>query len=92
MNRPAVVVGIIIIVNACLWGFAMIMSSHTLSGTGAYQEIQHILSGCAAGSLIVVGGGLGALVQRLKQRDWAQEARRRSTHGKFTEAQGGATK
>ena len=66
MNRPAVVIGIIIIVNACLWGFAMIMSSHTLSGTGAYQEIQHILSGCAAASLIVVGGGLAAMAGKSK--------------------------
>jgi hypothetical protein len=61
MNRPAVVIGIIIIVNACLWGLAMIMSSRALSGTGAYEEIQHILAGCSAASLIVVGGGLAGL-------------------------------
>jgi len=67
MNRPAVVIPIIIIVNACLWGFAMVMSSHTLSGTGAYQQIQHILSGCSAGSLIVVGGGLAAVMTSAKQ-------------------------
>ena len=69
MNRPAVVIPLIIIVNACLWGFAMIMSSHTLSGTGAYQEIQHILAGCAGASLIVVGGGLAATAKTAKQGD-----------------------
>ena len=57
MNRLALVIPVIIIVNACLWGFAMLMSSHTLSGTGAYQEIQNILGGCAAASLVVVGMG-----------------------------------
>jgi hypothetical protein len=40
------------------------MSAHTLSGTGAYQEIQHILGGCAAASLIVVGGGLAATAKK----------------------------
>ena len=66
-NRP-VVIGLIIIVNACLWGFAMMMSARTLSGTGAYQEIQHILGGCSAASLIVVGGGLAG-VAALSKRD-----------------------
>jgi hypothetical protein len=49
---------VIVIVNACIWGFAMVMSSHRLSGTGAYQEIQMILGGCAAASLLVVGLGI----------------------------------
>jgi len=53
--------------NACLWGFAMIMSAHTLRGTGAYQQIQNILAGCAGGSLIVVLGGFAALSKKLKQ-------------------------
>ena len=61
MNRPAVVIPLIIIVNACIWGFAMIMSSHTLSDTGAYEQIQHILIGGAAASLLVVGGGLAGI-------------------------------
>ena len=69
MNRPAAIIGVTIIINACLWGFAMIMSAHTLKGTGAYQEIQHILGGCTAASLVVVGGGLAAVAKRLKQRD-----------------------
>ncbi|MFH1311969.1 MAG: hypothetical protein ABIJ00_01965 [Candidatus Eisenbacteria bacterium] len=69
MNRPAVVIPVIIIVNACIWGFAMIMSSHTLSGTGAYQQIQLILGGSAAASLVVVGGGLGALAKKLKSKE-----------------------
>ena len=69
MNQRAWVIGVIIIVNACLWGFAMLMSSHTLSGTGAYQEIQHILAGCAASSLVVVGGGLAAVAKKSKQSE-----------------------
>ena len=38
MDRPAVVIPIIIIVNACIWGFAMIMSSHTLSRCGTVRR------------------------------------------------------
>ena len=66
MKNRAAVVGVIILVNACIWGFAMIMSSRALSGTGAYEQIQHILGGCAGMSLVVVGGGLAGLVSGLK--------------------------
>lgn len=69
MNRPVVVIGIVIIVNACIWGFTMIMASRALSGTGAYEQIQNILAAGAASSLIVVGGGLGGLVTRLKSKE-----------------------
>ena len=69
MNRPAVVIPVIILVNACIWGFAMIMSSHTLSGTGAYQQIQHILSGSAVASLVAVGGGMAGLAKKLKSEE-----------------------
>jgi hypothetical protein len=69
MSRPAVLIPVIIIVNACIWGFAMIMSSLALSGTGAYQEIQHILAGSAGASLILVGGGLASLAKRLRSRE-----------------------
>ena len=69
MNRPAVLIPIILIVNACIWGFAIIMSSRTLSGTGAYQQIQHILGGSAGISLVVVGGGMAALAKRLKSKE-----------------------
>jgi len=69
MNRRAVIIPLTIIVNACIWGFAMIMSSYTLSGTGAYQEIQHILGGCTAVSVIVVGGGLVASAKKPEQDD-----------------------
>ncbi len=69
MNKPSVVIGAIIIVNACLWGFAMIMSSYTLKGTGAYQEIQHILGGCAGVSLVVVGGGLAGVAKMMKSKE-----------------------
>ena len=49
-------VGMIVIANAIIWGFVMIMCSTTLKGTGAYQEIQLILGGGAMASLIVIGG------------------------------------
>jgi len=66
MNKPAAVIPTVIIVNACIWGLAMIMSSRALSGTGAYEQIQNILSGGAGASLLVVGGGLGGLAKTLK--------------------------
>ena len=69
MNKPAMVIPVVIIVNACIWGLAMLMSSNTLSGTGAYQEIQHILGGGAAVSLLVVGVGLGGLAKTLKSKE-----------------------
>jgi hypothetical protein len=65
-GTTAGLIGIIIIVNACIWGFTMIMSSRALSGTGAYEQIQGILSGSAAMSLLVVGGGLAGLATGLK--------------------------
>jgi hypothetical protein len=64
-----VVIPIVIIVNACLWGFAMIMASRALSGTGGYAEIQGILGACAGTSLVVVGGGLAGVARKLKQAD-----------------------
>ncbi len=67
MKKPAAIIPIIIIVNACLWGFAMIMSSRALSGTGGYQSIQNILVGMSAASLIVVGGGLGAVAKSMRR-------------------------
>ena len=69
MKRRPAVIGTVVIVNACLWGFAMLMSAHTLRGTGAYQEIQLILGGCTAVSLFVVGGGLAAVAKKSKDRD-----------------------
>jgi hypothetical protein len=69
MNRRAVVIPVIIIVNACIWGLAILMTAHTLRGTGAYQQIQHILGGCTAASLVVVGGGLVAVAKMSKGND-----------------------
>ncbi len=69
MNRRPAVIATVTIVNACLWGLAMLMSAHTLRGTGAYQEIQLILSGCTVASLVVVGGGLAAVAKKAKQGD-----------------------
>lgn len=68
MNRPVVVVPVIIVVNACIWGFTIIMCSHTLSGTGAYQQIQNILAGGASASLVAVGGGLAGVVTMLRAK------------------------
>ena len=69
MNKRVVISPATIIVNACIWGFAMIMSAHTLSGTGAYQQIQHILGGCAAASLLVVGGGIVGISKKSKSEE-----------------------
>ena len=69
MNRPAVVIPVIIILNACIWGFVMIMSSHTLSGTGAYQQIQNILAAGATASLLLVGGGLAGIAMKSKSKE-----------------------
>ena len=57
--------GIVVIVNAIIWGLVMIASAHALKGTGAFKEIQHILGAGAGASLIVVGGGLA---QKRKDR------------------------
>ena len=67
-NPGAAILGTIVIANACVWGFVIVMSSHTLSGTGAYEQIQTILGGGAAASLLVVGGGLVGLMKSLKPR------------------------
>lgn len=69
MNRPATIIPVIIIANACIWGIAMIMSSRALSGTDAYEQIQHILGGGAGASLLLVGGGLGGLAKKLKSKE-----------------------
>jgi hypothetical protein len=66
MSRRAVIIPVIIIVNACIWGLAILMTAHRLRGTGAYQQIQHILAGCTAASLMVVGGGLAAVAKTSK--------------------------
>jgi hypothetical protein len=66
VNRPAAIIPTVIIVNACIWGFVMIMSSRALSGTGAYELIQNILAGGSLASLMVVGGGLGGLAKKRK--------------------------
>lgn len=69
MNRPVVVIPVVIIINACVWGLVMIMSSRALGGTGAYEQIQNILAAGAAASLLVVGGGLGGLAKKLKSNE-----------------------
>ena len=73
MKRPAALLGTVIIVNACLWGFTILMVSHTLKGTGAYQEIQHILGGAAGMSTVIVGGGMAGVVASLKGKKLEQD-------------------
>ena len=67
MREPKVILPLLIIVNACLWGFTILMVSHTLKGTGAYQEIQHILGAGAGASTVIVGGGLGGVLMKLSK-------------------------
>ena len=66
MKQRVITFSIIVLANACIWGLVIILSSHSLRGTGAYQEIQHILGGGAAASLLVVGGGCAGLMRSLK--------------------------
>lgn len=67
MKKNAWIIGATLILNACLWGFAMIMSAHTLKGTGSYQQIQHVLGGCAGASLMLLIAGFGGLAMKSKQ-------------------------
>ena len=69
MNKPVVILPLIIIVNACLWGFTILMISHTLKGTGAYQEIQNILGAGAGMSTVIVGRGIAGLLMSLKAKE-----------------------
>ena len=46
--------GMLIIVNACIWGLVMITCSLALKGTGAFGEIQHILGGGAGGTMLLI--------------------------------------
>lgn len=52
--------GIVVIVNACIWGFVLITCAVALKGTGVYKDIQLILGGGAVASLLVVGAGFRA--------------------------------
>lgn len=72
MKTPAFVIGIIIIVNACIWGLTMISSSRALQGTGAYEEIQNTLAAGSALSIVVVGGGIAGLAMLLKGHNSAR--------------------
>ncbi len=66
MKKATTIAGLVIILNSCIWGLTMIMSSRALSGTGAYEQIQSILGGGAGFSLILVGGGIAGLMMKLK--------------------------
>ena len=71
MKKPAAILPVIIIVNACMWGFTILMVAHTLKGNGAheaYEQIQHILGAAAGMSTVIVGGGMVGLVASLKAK------------------------
>lgn len=68
MNKPSTIISIVIVLNACIWGFAIIMSARALGGD-AWQQIQGLMGGSAAASLILVGGGLVGLAKRLDAGD-----------------------
>ena len=74
MKKPIVLIPLLIIINACLWGFTMIMISHTLKGTGAYQEIQNILAAGAGVSNVILGGGLAGLMKVTKAKEHDQNS------------------
>jgi hypothetical protein len=74
IKKPIVLIPLLIIINACLWGFTMIMISHTLKGTGAYQEIQNILAAGAGASNVILGGGLVGLIKASKARELDQNS------------------
>jgi len=50
--------GAVLIGNAIVWGVVMIACASALKGTGAFQDIQLILTGGAGFSLLVVFAGL----------------------------------
>ena len=54
MNR----LGLVLILNACMWGVVIIACSYALKGTESFQEIQHILGGGVIGSLLIIAGGM----------------------------------
>jgi hypothetical protein len=47
--------GLVIIVNAVIWGAVIVGCSLALSNTGTYPRIQMILAGGATASLFLVG-------------------------------------
>jgi hypothetical protein len=49
--------GVIVIVNAIIWGAVLVGTAHALRGTTAFSEIQLILGGGAAASNLLVAGG-----------------------------------
>lgn len=75
MGKPTTILPLLILVNACLWGFTILMVAHTLKGTGAYQEIQHILGAGAGMSTVILGGGMGGMFVALKSKESKPNAR-----------------
>ncbi len=49
---------VVIVVNALIWALVIIACAVALSGSGIFKEIQHILGGGAAISLLVVAVGM----------------------------------
>jgi len=69
MRKHALAIGAIIILNACIWGGVILMSSYQLKGTGTYSKIQNTLAGGAAASIIVGGGGFATALTGKKREE-----------------------
>lgn len=53
-GKTVIKLGVVIIINAVIWGLVIIGCSLALKGTGAYIEIQTILAGGSIASLILL--------------------------------------
>ena len=49
---------VVVVVNAFIWGLVIVACAVALRGTGAFQEIQHILGGGIVTSLLIVAVGM----------------------------------
>ena len=49
---------VVVVVNALIWGLVIVACAVALRGSGAFKEIQLILGGGAAVSLLIVSTGI----------------------------------
>ena len=57
--------GVVIIINAIIWGLVIIGCSLVLKDTGEYKEIPIILAGGSIASLLLLGGFAKQLKDKL---------------------------
>lgn len=55
-----------VIANAIIWGVVLITVASVLKGTEYSEQVRNIIAGGAGGSLLVIGGLLGAGRKREK--------------------------